>query len=159
MKLVQFYDPSGGTGVGIVQNGVITDLTENNPTMETVNDLIHTAATVRMTLSELVERLMDGQTDAGEYAYELLDTAPDASVAHLIMPLFPPEVWGFGVTYKRSAEMRDEDTGQTIYDQVYTSDRPEAFFKATPSRCSGPNGPIGIRSDSVLTATEPELAK
>ena len=38
------------------------------------------------------------------------------------------------------------------------ADRPEIFFKATPSRCVGPNGFIGIRSDSSLTATEPELA-
>jgi 2-dehydro-3-deoxy-D-arabinonate dehydratase len=54
--------------------------------------------------------------------------------------------------------MRDDDSEQDIYSRVYYADRPEIFFKATPSRCVGPNGFIGIRSDSTLTATEPELA-
>jgi len=67
-------------------------------------------------------------------------------------------VWGCGVTYKRSAEMRDDDSEQDIYSRVYNSNRPEIFFKGTKSRCAGPNDFIGIRSDSKLTATEPELA-
>ena len=54
--------------------------------------------------------------------------------------------------------MRDDDSEQDIYSRVYYADRPEIFFKATPARCVGPNGFIGIRSDSSLTATEPELA-
>ena len=54
--------------------------------------------------------------------------------------------------------MRDDDSEQDIYSRVYNADRPEIFFKATPARCVGPNGFIGIRSDSILTATEPELA-
>ena len=158
MKLVQFYDPGQGPGVGLVQGETIIDITEANPDITTVNDLIQIAATTRMSITELVERMLDGQDEPTECAYDLLDTAPDASTAHLILPLFPPEVWGFGVTYKRSAEIRDVDSGRTIYDLVYESERPEVFFKATPSRCSGPNAPIGIRSDSTMTATEPELA-
>ena len=54
--------------------------------------------------------------------------------------------------------MRDEDSVQDIYNRVYFSDRPEIFFKATASRCVGPNDYICIRRDSQLTATEPELA-
>jgi 2-dehydro-3-deoxy-D-arabinonate dehydratase len=54
--------------------------------------------------------------------------------------------------------MRDDDSEQDIYSRVYHADRPEIFFKATPPRCVGPNGFIGIRSDSVLTAAEPEIA-
>ena len=159
MKLVQFYQPGQGTGVGVVQGDTILDLSENNPDIETVNDLIQIAGTVRMSISELVDRMMNDQDEAvSEYAYDILDTVPDIAVPHLTLPIFAPEVWGFGVTYKRSAQIRDEDAQNTIYDQVYTSPRPEAFFKATPSRCSGPNAPIGVRSDSTLTATEPELA-
>ena len=81
-----------------------------------------------------------------------------------MIPLSPPEVWGFGVTYQRSAEVRDADVAATtdssasIYDRVYHAERPECFFKATAPRCVGPHRPIGIRSDSELTATEPELA-
>ena len=89
---------------------------------------------------------------------EKLDVLPDEKTSHLLTPIDAPEVWGCGVTYKRSADMRDDDTQQDIYSRVYHADRPEIFFKATPSRCVGPNDFIGIRSDSVLTATEPELA-
>jgi 2-dehydro-3-deoxy-D-arabinonate dehydratase len=74
----------------------------------------------------------------------------------LTVPLTPPEVWGAGVTYKRSADFREEGSG--IYDRVYAADRPELFFKASASRCAGPGQPIGRRRDSRFTASEPELA-
>lgn len=155
MKLVQFYDPGRGTGVGVLKGSTVIDLTGDGE-VGSINDLLNIAMTARMSLTELAGRMI--KDDAEEYAYDLLDCEPDAGVAHLVMPVFPPEVWGFGVTYKRSAQIRDEDSHQSIYDRVYHSPRPEAFFKATASRCAGPNAPIGIRSDSTLTATEPELA-
>ncbi len=74
----------------------------------------------------------------------------------LTVPITPPEVWGAGVTYKRSADFREEGTG--IYDRVYAAERPELFFKATASRCSGPGEPLGRRRDSTFPAAEPELA-
>src|SRR5260221_6548441 len=78
-------------------------------------------------------------------------------LAHrLTVPLTPPEVWGAGVTYKRSADFREEGSG--IYDKVYSADRPELFFKSTASRCAGSGQPIGRPRDSTFTATEPELA-
>lgn len=159
MRLVQFYEPGQESGVGIVQDDHIIDLTEIMPEVETVNELMHVAGAARLSLAELVDRALDdydGQL-AG-FTYESLDVAPDVGFPHLMVPLFSPEVWGFGVTYKRSAEFRDDDAQQTIYDQVYNSDRPESFFKATASRCSGPNAPICVRGDSKFTATEPELA-
>jgi len=74
----------------------------------------------------------------------------------LTLPVTPPEVWGAGVTYRRSADFREEGSG--IYDRVYAAERPELFFKATASRCAGPGEPIGRRRDSDFTAAEPELA-
>jgi 2-dehydro-3-deoxy-D-arabinonate dehydratase len=71
-------------------------------------------------------------------------------------PVTPPEVWGCGVTYRRSADFREEGSG--IYDRVYVASRPELFFKATASRCVGHGEPIGKRSDSQFTAAEPEVA-
>jgi 2-dehydro-3-deoxy-D-arabinonate dehydratase len=97
-------------------------------------------------------------SDDGKLKFKTLDAAPDTKRPHLLTPIDPPEVWGCGVTYKRSADMRDEDSAQDIYSRVYNADRPELFFKATTSRCVGHNAPICIRSDSKLTATEPELA-
>ena len=72
------------------------------------------------------------------------------------MPLTPPEVWGAGVTYRRSADFREEGTG--FYDKVYVAERPELFYKASASRCAGPGEPIGRRRDSAFTASEPEVA-
>jgi len=74
----------------------------------------------------------------------------------LTVPLTPPEVWGAGVTYKRSADFREEGSG--IYDKVYDAERPELFYKASASRCAGPGEPIGRRRDSSFTASEPEVA-
>lgn len=77
-----------------------------------------------------------------------------------LLPLRPPEVWGFGVTYRKSAEDRADDapTAADIYRRAHQGPRPEIFFKATGARCVGPEEPIGIRGDSALTAPEAELA-
>ncbi len=93
---------------------------------------------------------------------------PEAGVAGPIIPLEPPEVWAFGVTYETSATEREEDTGRTsgraageggdIYARAHAGPRPETFFKATAARCVGPGEDVGIRGDSKLTAAEPELA-
>jgi len=84
------------------------------------------------------------------------DLAAGRSPLRLTVPLTPPEVWGAGVTYRRSADFREEGSG--IYDKVYDAERPELFFKASAARCAGPGQPIGRRRDSRFTATEPELA-
>jgi len=44
-----------------------------------------------------------------------------------------------------------------VYIDVYDSERPELFLKATPSRTVGPNEAIGIRGDSTWDVPEPEL--
>ena len=66
-----------------------------------------------------------------------LDNPPDPDLPHILPPIDPPEVWAFGVTYKRSADMRDDDSASDIYSKVYFADRPELFFKATADRCVG----------------------
>jgi 2-dehydro-3-deoxy-D-arabinonate dehydratase len=84
------------------------------------------------------------------------DLASGRTRWRLTVPVTPSEVWGAGVTYRRSADFREEGSG--IYDRVYVADRPELFFKATASRCAGPGQPIGRRRDSSFTASEPEVA-
>lgn len=74
----------------------------------------------------------------------------------LTIPIDAPEVWGAGVTYRRSADFREEGTG--FYDRVYSAQRPELFFKASAWRCVGQGGEIGRRRDSGFTAAEPEIA-
>ncbi|MBV8382748.1 MAG: fumarylacetoacetate hydrolase family protein, partial [Planctomycetaceae bacterium] len=41
---------------------------------------------------------------------------------------------------------------------VYRAERPELFFKATPSRVVGPGQPIRVRRDTRWCVPEPELA-
>jgi 2-dehydro-3-deoxy-D-arabinonate dehydratase len=78
----------------------------------------------------------------------------------VLAPLDEQEVWGAGVTYERSKVAREQESDQaaTFYDLVYRADRPELFFKATPSRVVGPGQPIRVRRDSSWCVPEPELA-
>ncbi|MES2789817.1 MAG: fumarylacetoacetate hydrolase family protein [Planctomycetota bacterium] len=82
------------------------------------------------------------------------------SSVKFLAPIDRQEVWAAGVTYKRSqvARMEESKSGASHYDKVYTAPRPELFFKATPSRVSGPGLPLRIRQDTVWSVPEPELA-
>lgn len=169
MKLVQFYLPGKGKRVGILTRGnQILDVTseEAGSTLELLQLAAESHVSLGVILADIQEQLslhqpwnpLEEGAAKEEFDYDTLNVPPDEGVPHLLMPIDPPEVWGAGVTYEPSAAMRDEDSEQDIYSRVYHSDRPELFFKATASRCVGPNEPICIRSDSKLTATEPELA-
>jgi 2-dehydro-3-deoxy-D-arabinonate dehydratase len=69
------------------------------------------------------------------------------------------EVWCAGVTYERSRGARmEESTEQSVYDKVYSADRPELFQKAPAWRVVVDGEPVGIRSDSGHDVPEPELA-
>jgi 2-dehydro-3-deoxy-D-arabinonate dehydratase len=78
----------------------------------------------------------------------------------LVAPVDRQEVWAAGVTYLRSrdARMEESTSAKSAYDLVYEADRPEIFFKATPSRVSGPGEAVAIRGDSTWDVPEPELA-
>lgn len=87
---------------------------------------------------------------------------PDRGVVRpdeLAAPVESQEVWGAGVTYRRSREARLEESREpTIYEQVYDSARPELFFKAAGWRVIGDGGEVGVRADSTWDVPEPELA-
>ncbi len=175
MKLIQFHLPNLGKRVGIVtREAEVIDVTsEDSPNVLEILALAHREqVSLGVILADIQEKVATptpiqlhsrpeeehATTEPDGLTLKKLDVAPAENVPHLLAPIDSPEVWGCGVTYKRSADMRDDDSEQDIYSRVYYADRPEIFFKGTPSRCVGPNGFIGIRSDSTLTATEPELA-
>ena len=56
------------------------------------------------------------------------------------------------------ARQEESEQGGSFYDLVYRADRPELFFKATPSRVVGPGQPIRVRRDTHWCVPEPELA-
>ena len=175
MKLIQFHLPNLGKRVGIVTRDeeVIDVTSEDSPNVLEILELAHREqVSLGVILADIQEKVAtptpirlqahpdeeNATTESDGLTLKKLDVTPAENIPHLLAPIDSPEVWGCGVTYKRSADMRDDDSEQDIYSRVYYADRPEIFFKATPSRCVGPNGFIGIRSDSALTATEPELA-
>jgi len=68
------------------------------------------------------------------------------------------EIWAAGVTYKKSMEGRmEESENPDIYGLVYSSKRPELFFKSNSKRSSSPDNYIAVRKDSILNIPEPEL--
>lgn len=157
MKLVQFWRPNVGYRVGLVRNENVIDITMPDVGLKTTNDFIENAAAGGLTLTQFVDQVLNAQPRA-VYAWSELDMPRDLYAPHLALPVLPPEVWAAGVTYKRSAEFRDNETGESIYDRAHHESRPEIFFKGTVTRCVGPNQPVGVRRDSHFTAPEPELA-
>ena len=128
--------------------------------------VVHEKAVQPLDLTQIDEchSLMDilNAADPAGLARFLLkpDTKPvDFSELSFLAPIDQQEVWAAGVTYKRSqvARMEESESAASNYDKVYTADRPELFFKATPHRVSGPGQPLRVRYDSTWSVPEPEF--
>ena len=142
MRIVRYLTTLGAQGVGVAEgNRVVASLSES-PTG--LSELL------RLPLSEL-RALLDRAAGSS--------TSP-AGAGRLLAPVDgETEVWAAGVTYKQSEEARVEESGTPdIYTRVYSAERPELFFKATPRRVVGPDQPIVVRADSTWDVPEPELA-
>jgi 2-dehydro-3-deoxy-D-arabinonate dehydratase len=153
MRLFQVADGDGKVRLGLLEAGTARVLERPHAGIATALDLL--AACDPGGFDPAAWRR--GAEASGAFSeMPWADLEAGRSLRRLTVPLTPPEVWGAGVTYKRSADFREEGSG--IYDSVYAAPRPELFFKATASRCAGPGEPIGRRRDSAFTATEPEVA-
>jgi 2-dehydro-3-deoxy-D-arabinonate dehydratase len=160
MKLCQFFVPGKGKRVGVVAGDAVLDITAPRAGVTSVTDLIAASGSAARLESRVRSLARAART---RVPWAALDRAPTPRRPHLLAPIDPPEIWGAGITYRRSREYYEAHTGaggrtKGIYDAVYESERPELFFKATAARMAGPNAPIGVRADSTLTAVEPELA-
>lgn len=158
MRIVQFVLASGERRIGRIDGNQVIDLTNPERGLRSTLDLVRFADRNGSDLTAAVEEI--GATNSPAHRLADLDQPAGLGTPALRVPLDPPEVWGCGVTYQKSAEFRDEETDQPkgMYDYVYSAPRPEIFFKATAAHCVGPHDPIGLRSDSEFTAPEPELA-
>ena len=151
MRIFQVRGEQGGPRLGLVRDGRAVVLKE-----------AHDGITTALDLFEAQERGLDtarfwtAAEQAGRFAPVAWDELVRDAATRLTVPVTPPEAWGAGVTYRRSADFREEGTG--FYDRVYVAERPELFFKASAWRCVGPGAPIGRRRDSGFTAAEPEIA-
>ncbi len=145
MALCHFTTAENATPrLGWVDTGGVYDLSAAGGGMQSIRDAL------TMPLDELRRRL-------NEITFSDLPTHTHASVT-LHKPLDTQEVWACGVTYLRSRDARmEESTEQSVYDRVYSAERPEIFFKATPDRTVGPGQRVAIRADSTWDVPEPEL--
>ncbi|HEY3064137.1 MAG TPA: fumarylacetoacetate hydrolase family protein [Chloroflexota bacterium] len=119
--------------------------------------VVDAANRMRVLTQSRIADLLRLPADAFRVAVEA--SGPERQAVALGAPIDgETEVWAAGVTYRRSEEARVEESGTPdIYTKVYTAERPELFFKATPRRVSGPDEPVVVRSDSTWDVPEPEL--
>jgi 2-dehydro-3-deoxy-D-arabinonate dehydratase len=162
MKLCQFQVAGGARRVGVIDGDAVIDITAPRAGVGSALDLIVKGRTPAGI--ERLARQLARTSRRPRHAWAALDRAPRGRGAGLLAPLDPPEVWGAGITYRRSREYYSEhDTGQAhrgkgIYDYVYEAERPELFYKGSAARSVGPYGAVGVRGDSKLTVVEAELA-
>lgn len=130
-----------------VDDGTAYDLTAVKPHLDGFRELAAAADVAGVGVDALASELT---ADA--------PTVPLEGLADGTLPVVPEEVWAAGVTYEISEEAREAESGMPeMYLHVYEADRPEIFFKATPSRTVGPGEAVGIRADSSWDVPEPEL--
>jgi len=143
MKLVKLRTAAGKDAIGVLYGEEIVLLNFSGGQYQTLSDILESDDPVGT-----VHFLVD--TDA--------EPLPLESVK-LLAPIDRQEVWAAGVTYTRSktARMKESVGAAVFYDQVYEAQRPELFFKATPSRVVGPGQPVRIRKDAKWNVPEPEL--
>ncbi len=146
--------------LGLVQGEIVADIKkESGESYSCFIDLLREAYERRVDLKDFImERVEDDKSGSKVLPYKDLEESSVEGVK-LLSPLDPPEVWGCGVTYRRSRAAREFETStKGVYDLVYEAERPEVFFKATASRCVGPNDEIYVRGDSKWSVPEAELA-
>ena len=147
---MRYYRLEGEPGPRLVarRGGEARDLTAAKPELATLSDLARAADLAETTLDAIAERQFE---EAPSVEPGRLDVDAD-------LPVDAAEVWAAGVTYAISEEAREAESSMPeMYLDVYDADRPELFFKATPSRTVGPDEPVGIRADSDWDTPEPEL--
>ena len=142
MKLAKYRLPNGEEAVGALEEDRLLPLNLSAGHFKSLSDI------------------MEGQ-DPLEAADFLIQRrkAIDADTVNILAPIDRQEVWAAGVTYRRSqsARMEESESAASCYDRVYSSPRPELFFKAAAHRVSGPGQPLRVRADSKWTVPEPEI--
>jgi 2-dehydro-3-deoxy-D-arabinonate dehydratase len=133
--------------LAVKTDSTVYDLTSAHNDIERFRDIASVASVTDTDIDDIAAGLLD---DAIETDQSVLNTP--------LRPVIPDEVWAAGVTYEISEEAREaESTMPEMYLNVYESERPEIFFKATENHTVGPDDNIGIRSDSTWDVPEPEL--
>lgn len=98
---------------------------------------------------------------AGQF-WRDIEQAPTTTLTapvQVLAPIETQEVWAAGVTYAPSRDARKLESPRygSVYEAVFSAERPELFYKSAGPRVRGPGGDIAIRSDSSWNVPEPEL--
>lgn len=148
MRYSRIPDETGEPRLIVETDGKSYDLTSAKTDLEGYSDLVRAATISDQPVDEIARSLIDSATTVSDGDLE----------GSRILPVEPDEVWAAGVTYKISEDARESESETAdVYDKVYDAERPEIFFKATPSRIVGPNGDVGVRGDSDWDVPEPEV--
>nr|WP_146576552.1 fumarylacetoacetate hydrolase family protein [Neorhodopirellula pilleata] len=141
MRIPEILDPSTPTAVVLVEAEHVIPLSLGG-SLTSLSDIL------------AADRPIDAAGSLGRG-----NPIPIADVTQWLPPIDRQEVWAAGVTYKRSqtARMEESEAAASCYDRVYQADRPEIFFKATPSRVSGHGQALRIRADAKWNVPEPEV--
>jgi 2-dehydro-3-deoxy-D-arabinonate dehydratase len=137
MRLVQFFLPGKGKRVGVLRGDGVLDISHAEEGIGSTLDLLQqgkTAAGLVKRAEWLARTLRRRALDWRE-----LQRAPSRRVPHALIPLDPPEVWV------------QRPTG------LPPGSRPAIFFKATASRCTGPEAFVSARADARRTRLRPGL--
>jgi 2-dehydro-3-deoxy-D-arabinonate dehydratase len=139
----------GSPRLAVQTSGSVYDLTAAKPQVQTFEDLLSASSITDRPIDDISDSLLDDAT---------VRAGGEPSDDALASPVSSGEVWAAGVTYHVSEEARKAESSMSdLYIDVYENERPEVFFKATPTRTVGPNAPVGIRADSEWDVPEPEL--
>jgi len=146
---MQYYNiDTDDAGLVVKIDGMVYDLGTADDPVITFRELAKAAAVSGRSIGDIGTRL-SGSAET---------LSPAVLEESLDRPIAPDEVWAAGVTYEISEAAREAESDRPdVYMDVYNSDRPELFFKATASRTVGDGAPLGIREDSTWDVPEPEL--
>jgi len=157
-RLVQVRHEHDGRRVGAVLADDVFDLTAIAG-VASVSTLIAEVPEDQLAVF-VADQLRAGRPAGPRWSYS--DLACDVTPGWVLdVPVDAPEIWGAGVTYRRSRSARQEESSGEggLYGRVYDAVRPELFLKTSQMlRVSAPGQTIGIRGDSSSTVPEPELA-
>lgn len=167
MRTLQFRDGVGRIRLGVLTDGGhdIVDVSDQLDAGETTTGFLRLIALARLEHRSLESVLLDLRKLSSHVLSVDWDRhvlVEGAATYPIVPPVSAPEVWAAGVSYRRSREAREAESGaegRAIYTRVYDAERPELFMKdASGRRTVGTGAPIQIRHDSSWSVPEPELA-
>jgi 2-dehydro-3-deoxy-D-arabinonate dehydratase len=167
VRTIQYTDGAGNYRLAVVSdvaNGPALDVSTAIAEAGFHGDLVGAIELARHRGLDLFSALSDLAVTRATPTELDLDTGVVGSGGEqrLAPPVAAPEIWAAGVSYRRSREARESESGPSgnaIYRKVYEATRPELFMKDAALRRTVPHcGHVAIRSDSRWSVPEPELA-